>query len=131
MPLLTPTVNGQYAGTPPPEPVPPRMPTPVSRVRRVRGRHASWLVLGWVLALVLYAGLLVAQPIPVAPIAPPVVVWGNLKSGIYHLPHCSNYPRTTQPGRHWRVYASREAAEAAGLRMARNCRRVLGGGHAQ
>ncbi len=49
-----------------------------------------------------------------------LVVWGNRRSGIYHLPGCRSYPRTP-PGPHWVPFITEADAQQAGYRVARNC----------
>lgn len=59
------------------------------------------------------------QPLALAgePAAP---VWGNPRSKIYHWPGCPNYPPCASAPS-WQRFPSREAAQEAGYRAARNC----------
>ncbi|RMF86537.1 MAG: nuclease [Nitrospinota bacterium] len=52
------------------------------------------------------------------PVAGPII--GNRRSKIYHWPGCPNYNRISPENRV--VFSSRQEAEAAGYRAARNCR---------
>lgn len=57
----------------------------------------------------------------IQPGSPQAVIWGNRRSKIYHWRGCPNYPRQPEPGPHWQAFPTREAAEQAGYRAARNC----------
>ena len=88
-------------------------------------RTDGWLAWAWMLAFLFYGLVLAAQPdaSPEWPASVPSIIWGNRRSGIYHLPGCRDYPTTqqTKGGPHWRPFPSPEAAEQAGYRQALTC----------
>jgi hypothetical protein len=53
------------------------------------------------------------------PAGPPI--WGNRRSGIYHLPGCSGYPKVENPLAHWRAFTTEDDAQREGYRRALNC----------
>ena len=87
-------------------------------------RKDAWLTWGWMLAFLLYGLVLAVQPdTPPERSVSTQLVWGNQRSGIYHLVGCRHYPtlQQTLSGSHWRAFRTPEAAEQAGYRQALTC----------
>jgi len=62
---------------------------------------------------------LAAQDAPKDFATPRLVIIGNRRSGIYHLPNCRSYSQVAP--RNQEYFDSEEAARRAGYRKARNC----------
>ena len=89
-------------------------------------RPRAWVLsLAWACALGLYWLLqgLQATYLSAELPTPPLPLWGNSHTLVYHLPGCRHYPTAaqTQAGRHWVPLRSVAEAEAQGYRQALTC----------